>query len=90
MVVPGFGGEVSMPAHPNIKTQEANQIISYIQSLAESNKQSLPMSGTITPSREEGDNVLVLKATYTDEGSIETPPLTGAKSIAIPGKGLEK
>ncbi len=86
----GVWGDVSMPAHPDITSNEANRIIAYIRSLAESDKQSLPMSGTITPSGEEGDNVLVLKATYTDEGTSETPALTGVKSVTIPGKVLEK
>ena len=82
----GEWGEVSMPAHPNISTGEANQIIAYILSLSESDKKSLPLSGTITPSISEGDNVMIIKASYTDSGTVSSPPLTAVKSIAVPSK----
>ncbi len=85
----GIWGEVSMPAHPKIASTESNQIIAYILSLAESDKRSLPLSGTITPSSNEGDNVMIIKASYTDAGTDSAPPLTAVKSIAIPSKQEE-
>jgi cytochrome c len=83
----GVWGEVTMPAHPNIKNEESRQIVMYIQSLGEGNtvKKSLPSKGTIIPKPSPGANVLVLTASYTDAGSGEAIPLTGIEKIYLKG-----
>ena len=67
----GVWGEVMMPAHPNVTKDESRQIALYIQSLVDTGgkKKSLPLAGTIIPNPSPTDNVMVLTASYTDEGS---------------------
>ncbi len=83
----GVWGEVVMPAHPNITKSEARQITEYIMSLAANaaEKQSLPISGILNPKPTKGANVMVLTASYTDNGADGTIPLTGVKSVALQG-----
>ncbi len=81
----GVWGEVTMPAHPNISSDETRQISLYIQSLAAENqkKKSLPPSGTIMPKPATGDNLMVITASYTDNGNNGAKPLTGVKSVSL-------
>ncbi|WP_396634150.1 ThuA domain-containing protein [Maribacter sp. R86514] len=84
----GVWGEVTMPAHPNITTDETRQIGLYILSLNGDDKKekSLPAKGTITAESSAPGNMLVITASYTDAGAEGTIPLTGSKSVAIPAK----
>ena len=77
-----------MPAHPNITKDETRQITEYIMSLAESSVKvkSLPISGTIKPEPAKGAKVMVITASYTDNGAEGTIPLTGVKSVALQAK----
>lgn len=86
----GVWGEVMMPAHPDVSRDEARQIATYILSLSGDGgkKASLPPSGTITPEAGAPDQVLVLTASYTDEGQGNARPLTGIQSVALPGNTL--
>lgn len=83
----GVWGEVVMPAHPSVTQDETRQIVEYIMALADDSgkEKSLPASGIIEPSPKQGDNVLVLTASYTDNGEAGTIPLTGVKSVALQG-----
>ena len=83
----GVWGEVVMPAHPTLTSEETRQIAEYIMSLAESSAKvkSLPPAGTIVPKPTPGANVMVLTASYTDKGAEGTIPLTGVKSVALQG-----
>lgn len=83
----GVWGEVTMPAHPNITQDEARQITAYIQSLADTGakQKSLPPSGTIVPSSREGANVMVITASYTDQGEDNVRALTGSTSVILQG-----
>jgi len=82
----GVWGEVTMPAHPKITSDETRQISLYILSLAgdQEEEKSLPVRGTITAESSAPGNMLVLTASYTDEGAEGTIPLTGSKVVAIP------
>lgn len=84
----GVWGEVTMPAHPNITTDETRQIGLYILSLNGDDKKekSLPAKGTITAESSAPGNILVITASYTDAGAEGTIPLTGSKSVVIPAK----
>ena len=83
----GVWGEVMMPAHPNVTKDETRQITAYIQSLVGNGTEvkSLPAAGSIVPEPTEGDNVMVLTASYTDNGETNVTPLTGTKSVALQG-----
>ena len=83
----GVWGEVVMPAHPKVTKDETRQITEYILSLVDDSgkEKSLPASGTIEPKPKQDDNVMVLTASYTDNGAEGTIPLTGAKSVALQG-----
>jgi len=81
----GVWGEVSMPAHPDLKEEDARQIVSWILSLqdAKATKASLPNAGAITPKPAKGHEVFTLQATYTDNGAPGVRPLTGNAAIFL-------
>ncbi len=81
----GVWGEVSMPAHPDITTEEKSQIISWILSLADKRpkKASLPLSGKIVPEASNSGSTMVLSASYTDNGENTIKPLTGVQTLAM-------
>ncbi len=83
----GVWGEVVMPAHPNVTTDEARQIALYIRSLADTGvkQKSLPLAGSLVPKPSPTDNVMVLTASYTDQGNNGVRPLTGANSVSLRG-----
>lgn len=87
----GVWGEVTMPAHPNITTDESRQIALYILSLngVEKKEKSLPAKGTITAESSAPGNMLVITASYTDAGAEGTIPLTGSRTIAIPSSTVK-
>jgi len=81
----GVWGEVMMAAHPNISAEDTRQIATYIMSLSEdeNKKQSLPPKGVIVAETTAPGNIMVLTASYTDQGGGGAAPLTGSKSIAL-------
>ncbi len=83
----GVWGEVMMPAHPNVTLDETRQITAYIQSLVSNSVESisLPTSGSILAEPSEGENVMVVTASYTDTGEDNAPPLTGVSSVVLQG-----
>lgn len=87
----GVWGEVTMPAHPKITSDESRQIALYILSLSGEQKKekSLPAKGTITAAPSTPGHMLVITASYTDDGAEGTIPLTGSKSIAIPSSTVK-
>ncbi|WP_183568058.1 ThuA domain-containing protein [Mucilaginibacter sp. SP1R1] len=76
----GVWGETAMSAHPTIKKGDLDQIIGWVLSLAkDSQKKSLPASGTISPDPgKQPAATLVLSARYTDDGGNDIKALTGA------------
>ncbi|MEO7047430.1 MAG: c-type cytochrome, partial [Ferruginibacter sp.] len=84
----GNWGEVAMAAHPDLKESDAEQIVSWILSLANENKKikSLPESGTLnaTMNKVAKDNgVLQISAAYTDKGGNNVKPLMGSNSVYL-------
>jgi hypothetical protein len=91
----GVWGEVSMPAHPTLAKEDAQQIVSWVMSLSNTSaaKKSLPQTGTIIPPAakagagpglgQKPPPVLVLSASYTDKGGNNIKALTGNTSIAL-------
>lgn len=86
----GEWGEVTMPAHPNLTKAEVGQIVAYIQSLAEEGavKKSLPLAGSLKPDPTEGDQVMIISASYTDKGKRGIAPLTGSGSYLFKSNSL--
>lgn len=82
----GVWGEVAMAAHPNLKQEDARQIVAWIQSLASTGNKSLPASGTLSPTlnKPAKDNGrLFITATYTDKGGNNIKPLTGSSTVVL-------
>jgi len=79
----GVWGEVMMAAHPNITPNESRQIALYIQSLTANKVPSLPAEGQLMPTPRQGTNVMVLSASYTDQGQGDAVPLTGSTSVSL-------
>ncbi len=82
----GVWGEIAMSAHPNLKQEDAQQIVSWILSLADKKtvKKSLPMVGSIIPPLQiDASKFLVLSASYTDNGNEQAMPLTGSQTITL-------
>ena len=81
----GVWGEVMMPAHPNVTSDESRQIALYIQSLVGGGnmKPSLPPKGSVKAEAKTAGNLMVLTASYTDVGAEGASPLTGSKSVAL-------
>jgi len=84
----GHWGTVPMAAHPNLKPSDAQQIVTWILSLAAENKKvkSLPAKGDIDatlnkPAKDNG--VLNLYAAYTDKGGNGIRPLIGSTSVSL-------
>ena len=81
----GAWGEVMMPAHPTLTDIEARQIIEYIVSLTDDSAKtkSLPPTGTITASKTDAGNSMVIVASYTDKGTATNKPLVGMAQMVL-------
>lgn len=82
----GVWGEVAMPSHPNLSAGDAQQIVTWVLSLANANsvKKSLPASGVIIPPADiKPNSVMVLTASYTDKGGNNIKALTGSSNAVL-------
>lgn len=84
----GVWGETAMPAHSDLKEEDARQIVSWIQSLSGGGqiKQSLPSKGSLKATLDKApiDNgVLMISASYTDKGGPNIKPLTANAAVAL-------
>jgi cytochrome c551/c552 len=82
----GVWGEVAMPAHPDLKNSEVNALVTYILSLRQETKPSLPTKGTVDPTLGKPASptgALVLSASYTDKGGENIKPMTGSSSLVL-------
>lgn len=87
----GVWGEVAMSAHPNLKVEDAKQIVTYIRSLSGSNV-SLPASGSVNSTMGKPFNrnaVLLLSATYTDKGGANIQPMTTFQTYALRSPSMD-
>ncbi|GAO42043.1 ThuA domain-containing protein [Flavihumibacter petaseus] len=81
----GVWGEVAMAAHPNLKTDDAMLIVSWIRSLSGGPTQkSLPASGSVSPNpaKAADGSALVLTASYTDKGGANVKSLSST-AVAV-------
>ncbi|MBD0378158.1 MAG: PKD domain-containing protein, partial [Flavisolibacter sp.] len=82
----GVWGETAMPAHPGMKEGDAQQIVQWILTLAQTGpvKKSLPDSGKITPKATDPKKaVLAINATYTDAGGRGVSPLSASEVVYL-------
>ena len=81
----GVWGEQAMAAHPQLKNDEAQDMVKYILSLADEKKQVKrePLASTFTPESKDKPGSYVLTASYTDKGNGNIGPLSSSKSIVL-------
>jgi cytochrome c len=77
-----------MAAHPQISVQDANEMVSYILSLADAKTAptALPIQGTLTlkdHKEDEPRGIYSITATYTDMGANGIDPLTRTETITL-------
>jgi cytochrome c len=86
----GVWGPVAMPAHPALSAEQADAMVAYIRSLADTTKTptppSLPVRGAYTPAVGSGDaprGVVRLRAAYTDRGANGVPAITAEQEVEL-------
>ncbi|WP_276502088.1 ThuA domain-containing protein [Terrimonas pollutisoli] len=83
----GVWGETAMASHPNMSKSDLSEIVSYVLSLAkkESVKKSLPPAGNIIAAADKKPaSTMVISASYTDKGGINSKALTGSSVFSLP------
>jgi cytochrome c len=88
----GVWGETAMPANPNLKSADANALVTYILSLKSDAKPSLPIKGSVDPTlgkTPSQNGALVISATYTDKGGENIRPLTGSNSMVLKSNTID-
>ncbi len=79
-----WGGEIAMPAHPSITSNDAKTIAQYILSLQD--KKTLPTKGTYvtaSPKEDNGRGTYIFRGAYTDQGAGEIPRLSTEQVIIL-------
>jgi glucose/arabinose dehydrogenase/cytochrome c551/c552 len=85
----GVWGETVMPGHVNLSEEDAEMIVEWIQTLNDEEteaNESLPAEGTIEPTlgkQPTPNGLLILSASFTDNGGTNVKPLTGSTSIYL-------
>jgi cytochrome c len=81
----GVWGEQAMSAHPQLKQEEAEEMVQYILSLARNNKpeNQMALQGTFVPKAQAKDGSYIFTATYSDKGNGQIGPMTGMSSVAL-------
>jgi cytochrome c len=79
----GVWGTTEMAAHPQISVDDARKMVEYIMSLGKDNTtKSLPLSGTVTPGK-ENDGAYLITATYYDKGGENLPSLPASATVVL-------
>lgn len=80
----GVWGEQAMSAHPQIKEDEAKDMVRYILSLAnEKGPDRKPLKGEYLTAAKQKEGSYIFTASYTDKGTPSISPQTTMKSIAL-------
>lgn len=80
----GNWGEQAMSAHPQLKEEDAKEMVSYIMSLGDKKKiDKQPVKGSYVAKQNAKEGSYVLSASYTDKGNTVIGPLTGSSTIAL-------
>ncbi len=73
----GVWGEQAMSAHPDLPLEDANAIVDYILSFAES--KSMPLNGNYTTSKSDGN--YLFSASYEDAGKKPLKPIRTTSNV---------
>ncbi|RCR68627.1 ThuA domain-containing protein [Larkinella punicea] len=80
----GVWGEQAMSAHPQVKEDEAKEMVSFIMSLGDKKQvDKKPLKGSYTAQAKEKDGSYLFSASYTDKGGAVIGPLTGSSTVAL-------
>ena len=82
----GVWGENVMAAHPDLDEKDAREMVRYIMSLGEQEKNRLPLKGTYLaalPEGDEGKGVFILRAAYKDKGARKLPALSSESTVVL-------
>ncbi|MEB2784403.1 ThuA domain-containing protein [Algoriphagus persicinus] len=88
----GVWGETMMPANPDMKDSDLNALVAYILSLDQVTTPSLPATGSIDPTVGKPatpTGVLMLNASYTDQGGVNVKPLTGSTTLLLKSNTID-
>ena len=82
----GVWGETVMPANPELKESDLNALVAYILSLDQVTTPSLPATGSVDATagkKATATGVLMLNASYTDQGGENIKPLSGSNTVLL-------
>lgn len=80
----GVWGEQAMSAHPQIKKDEAKDIVRYIMSLAnEKGPDKKPLKGEYVTTNKQKEGQYIFTASYTDKGNSFVGPQTSTTTMAL-------
>ncbi|MBU1822405.1 MAG: PKD domain-containing protein, partial [Bacteroidetes bacterium] len=80
----GVWGEQAMSAHPQLKQEEAEEMVKYILSLANKKPENqMALKGTYVPEAKAKEGTYIFTAAYTDKGNGPIGPMTGMSSVAL-------
>jgi glucose/arabinose dehydrogenase/cytochrome c551/c552 len=88
----GVWGETAMPANPDIPANDMSAIVSYILSLDQNSKPTLPAKGSVDPTQGKtatNSGVMMLSASYTDKGGDNIKPLTGFSTAILSSNTID-
>lgn len=87
----GVWGQIAMAAHPDLSDEDAKTMVSYILSLADGQANSLPLTGSYTPTIEPGQSdqgVFIVRAAYTDQGANGIPGIKREQVLMLRNSNL--
>jgi cytochrome c len=80
----GVWGEQAMPGHPQHKSEEIDEMVKYILSLANDKAvDKKPLKSSYVTQAKKKDGSYIFTASYTDRGNGTMGPLTGSKTVAL-------
>ncbi|AEI46644.1 PQQ-dependent sugar dehydrogenase [Runella slithyformis] len=80
----GVWGEQAMSAHPQIKKDDAKEIVRYIMSLGnEKGPDKKPIKGEYVTAAKQKEGSYIFTASYTDRGNADVGPQTATTTVAL-------
>ena len=89
----GVWGETAMAGHPQLSTEEAMEMVTYVLSTADQKLkgETLPSEGSFVarvPNGDKGIGVYILRAAYQDKGTSNLPSLTSEQTFVLKSSKL--